>query len=151
MRVERKAIPDFPLAAIALLLSVYGIAMVYSAGQTDVPTVVERLYKSQIIWLGISLAGAFAISRASVRFLEWAAWPSYLATLVVLASLFVLGSGAGDAASSKSWLTIGGHRIGQPSEFAKITVVLMLARGFGVAPALVCAQQSNHGETVSGA
>jgi rod shape determining protein RodA len=128
MRVERKAIPDFPLAAVALLLSVYGIAMVYSAGQTDVPTVVARLYKSQIIWLAVSLAGAFAISRASVRFLEWAAWPSYLATLVVLASLFVLGSGAGDAASSKSWLTIGGHRIGQPSELAKITVVLMLAR-----------------------
>jgi rod shape determining protein RodA len=126
--VQRKVIADFPLVALALLLSVFGILMVYSAGQTDVPTVVARLYRSDVVWLGVSLIGAFLISRLSVRFLDWAAWPSYLGTLVVLASLFALGSGAGDAASSRSWLTIGGRRLGQPSELAKITVVLMLAR-----------------------
>jgi rod shape determining protein RodA len=126
--LQRKVIADFPLVALALLLSVFGILMVYSAGQTDVPTVVARLYRSQILWLAVSLGAALLISRASVRFLEWAAWPAYLVTIVVLASLFALGSGAGDAASSRSWLTIGGHRIGQPSELAKITVVLMLAR-----------------------
>lgn len=128
MRLERKAIPDFPLAALALVLSVFGILMVYSAGQTDAPTIVSRLYKSQILWLAISLVAAYLISRASVRFLEWVAWPGYVGTIIILASLFALGSGAGDAASSRSWLTVGGHRIGQPSELAKITVVLMLAR-----------------------
>jgi rod shape determining protein RodA len=126
--VQRKVIADFPLVALALLLSVFGILMVYSAGQTDVPTIVARLYKSQIIWLAVSIGAAFLVSRASVRFLEWSAWPAYLGTIIILASLFLLGSGAGDAASSRSWLTIGGHRIGQPSEVAKITVVLMLAR-----------------------
>ncbi len=126
--MQRKVIADFPLVALALLLSVFGILMVYSAGQTDVPTVVARLWRSQVIWLAISLLAALLVTRASVRFLEWVAWPSYLVTLIVLASLFVLGSGAGDAASSHSWLTIGGRRIGQPSEVAKITVVLMLAR-----------------------
>lgn len=126
--MQRKVIADFPLVALALLLSIFGILMVYSAGQTDVQTVVARLYRSQIIWLAVSIVAALLVSRLSVRFLEWVAWPSYLVTLIVLASLFVLGSGAGDAASSRSWLTIGGHRIGQPSELAKITVVLMLAR-----------------------
>ena len=125
---QRKIIPDFPLVALALLLSLFGIMMVYSAGQTDVPTIVSRLYRSQIVWLAVSIVAAFVVSRTSVRFLEWAAWPAYLVTLVVLASLFLVGSGAGDAASSRSWLTIAGHRIGQPSELAKITVVLMLAR-----------------------
>jgi rod shape determining protein RodA len=38
------------------------------------------------------------------------------------------GSGAGTAASMKGWLTIGGMRLGQPSELAKLTVVLMLAK-----------------------
>lgn len=126
--MQRKVIADFPLVALALLLSIFGILMVYSAGQTNVPTVVARLYRSQIIWLAISIVAALLVSRLSVRFLEWVAWPSYLVTLIVLASLFLLGSGAGNAASSRSWLTIGGHRIGQPSELAKITVVLMLAR-----------------------
>jgi rod shape determining protein RodA len=32
------------------------------------------------------------------------------------------------SASTKSWLTIGGMRLGQPSELAKLTVIVMLAR-----------------------
>jgi rod shape determining protein RodA len=126
--VRRKVIADFPLVLLALVLSLFGIAMVYSAGQTDAPTAVAHLYRSQIVWLGISLVSAFLVSRLSVRFLEWVAWPAYLVTLVVLMSLYFIGSGAGDAASSRSWLTIHGHRLGQPSELAKITVILMLAR-----------------------
>jgi rod shape determining protein RodA len=126
--VQRKAISDWTLVFLALALSIYGILMVYSAGQTDQPTVVAKLYRSQIAWLVVSLAAAYGISQLSIRFLEWVALPAYIVTLVVLASLFAFGSGAGTAASSTAWLTIAGHRIGQPSELAKITVVLMLAR-----------------------
>jgi len=39
-----------------------------------------------------------------------------------------VGTGAGTAKSAQSWLTIGGTRLGQPSELAKIAVVLMLAK-----------------------
>jgi rod shape determining protein RodA len=49
-------------------------------------------------------------------------------TLALLVLLRFFGSGAGTAASSTAWLTIAGHRIGQPSELAKVTLVLMLAR-----------------------
>ena len=52
-----------------------------------------------------------------------------LFTILLLALTLVIGSGAGTAASTKSWLTIGGHRLGQPAELAKLTVVLMLAQG----------------------
>ena len=50
-------------------------------------------------------------------------------SLLLVALLVGLGSGRGygDAARA-GWLTIGGHRLGQPAEFAKLTVVLMLAR-----------------------
>src|ERR1700694_1697802 len=102
--------------------------MVYSAGVTDTPTFVRGLYRSQAVWLLIGLAGAYGISRSSVRFVEWATVPAYLFTLFVLALTLVIGKGGGTAASSKSWIAIGGHRLGQPSELMKITVVLMLAR-----------------------
>jgi rod shape determining protein RodA len=46
----------------------------------------------------------------------------------MLLLLIFIGTGAGTAASTKSWLAIGGVRLGQPSELAKIAVVLMLAR-----------------------
>jgi len=119
---------DLPLVGIALALSAFGVAMVYSAGQTDAPTAVAGLYRSQIVWVLLALTGAYVVSRASVRLVEWATVPAYALTLALLAVTLVLGSGAGTAASSKSWLTIAGHRIGQPAELAKITVVLMLAR-----------------------
>ncbi|HWZ58249.1 MAG TPA: rod shape-determining protein RodA [Gemmatimonadaceae bacterium] len=126
--MDRRAIPDYPTVALALLLSIYGILMVYSAGQTDAPNVAQRLWHYQVVWLCIGLLCAFVVSRASVRLMEWAAWPTYLAVLCILALLPIFGSGAGTAASSSAWLTIHGHRIGQPSELAKLAVVLMLAR-----------------------
>ena len=54
--------------------------------------------------------------------------PLYLLSVALLALTLVIGKGAGTAASTKSWLAIGSHRIGQPSEIAKVTVVLMLAK-----------------------
>src|SRR5687768_18447629 len=54
--------------------------------------------------------------------------PLYVLSIVLLALTLVIGTGAGTAASTKSWLAIGGVRVGQPSEIAKITVVLMLAK-----------------------
>ena len=127
--MTRRLLAEWPLVLLALCLSLYGVAMVYSAGQTDVPTFVAAMWKKQIAWLVVALAGAFMMSRASVRLVEWLTVPAYALSLVLLAFLLVGGGGgAGTAASTKSWLVIGGLRIGQPSELAKITVVLMLAQ-----------------------
>jgi len=46
----------------------------------------------------------------------------------VLLLLLFIGRGAGTAAGTKSWIAIGDMRLGQPSELAKIAVVLMLAK-----------------------
>jgi rod shape determining protein RodA len=119
---------DWPLVIIGLLLSIYGISIVYSAGQTDIVTNVARLWKSQVLWFVIALFAAYGTTRFSVRLLDWLTWPAYFATIAMLMLLLVIGKGAGTAASSKSWLAIGGIRIGQPSELAKITVVLALAK-----------------------
>jgi rod shape determining protein RodA len=119
---------DWPLVIIALLLSLYGIAIVYSAGQTDIPTAVGRLWKTQLIWFFLAIAGAYAVTRCSVRLLDWLTWPAYWLSIGMLVLLLFVGKGAGTAASTKSWLAIGGFRIGQPSELAKITVVLALAK-----------------------
>jgi rod shape determining protein RodA len=132
MSATRRINVDVPLLAAAVVLSLYGLAIVFSAGQTDVKTVAANAYKSQAIWMLVGVIGAFAVSRASVRFIEWMTVPLYVLTILLLAALLVgLGSGAGTATSTSGWLTIGGHRLGQPAEFAKLTVVLMLARVLG--------------------
>lgn len=125
----KNTVVDWPLAILALLLSLFGVAMVYSAGQTDIPTFVAGLYKSQALWLLIGIGCAWAIGSSSVRLIEWATWPGYLFSIALLALTLVIGSGGGSmAAHEKSWIAIGGHRLGQPSELAKITVTLMLAK-----------------------
>jgi rod shape determining protein RodA len=119
---------DWPLVVAALLLSIYGLAIVYSAGQTDIPTVALRAWKRQLVWLLLGIGGAYMISRASVRMLEWLTVPLYALTIVLLFALLFIGTGGGTAESTKSWISIGGVRLGQPSELAKLTVVLMLGK-----------------------
>ena len=121
---------DRPLLAVTLLLAAFGLATLYSAGQTDVPTFVTTIWLKQVIWLGVALVAVILVFRVSPRLLEWATPYVYLGSVVLLllTLVFGTGTGGGTAASSKAWITIGGHRLGQPSEFVKLAVVLMLAR-----------------------
>ena len=124
----RKAIADYPLAMIALLLTAFGIAVVYSAGQTEVPNAaVQAAWMRQLMWLALGLVAFLVATRLSVRFLEWAALPAYLVGMGLLVLTLIIGSGAGTAASMRGWIGIAGFRL-QPSELAKIAVALMLAR-----------------------
>lgn len=126
--MARRIVADYPLVLTALALSLLGSAMVYSAGRTDVPTYVGGLYKPQIVWLLLGLFTAYMVTRTSVRLIQWLTVPAYALSIILLALTLVIGTGAGTAASTKSWLAIGGVRIGQPAELAKVTVVLMLAQ-----------------------
>jgi len=119
---------DKPLAGAALALALYGLAALYSAGQTDVPTFVATIWHKQLIWLAVGLVASILIFRVSPRLLEWATPYAYAVALLVLVVTLVIGTGGGTAASTRSWITIGSLRLGQPSELAKLAVVLMLAR-----------------------
>jgi len=119
---------DRPLALVTLALVTYGLVVLYSAGQTDIPTVAAHAWERQLVWLALGCIAGVLVMRMSPRFLEWIAPVCYVGGLLVLILLLAIGRGAGTAASSKSWLAIGGVRLGQPSELAKLTTVLMLAR-----------------------
>jgi rod shape determining protein RodA len=119
---------DRSLAALVAALAFYGLAAVYSAGQTDVPTFATALWQRQLLWLGCGFIAMLAMYRVSPRLLEWVTPYAYgVAVFVLVITLFV-GTGAGTAAGSHSWISIGGVRVGQPSELAKLAVMLMLAR-----------------------
>ncbi|MBA3853294.1 MAG: rod shape-determining protein RodA [Gemmatimonas sp.] len=128
----RRVPTEWPLVALAMALTGFGTLMVYSAGQTDVPSFVEGLWRTQLMWAVLGLSAAYLTTRTSVRFLEWASLPAYLGATFLLLLLIFIGQGAGTAASTKSWLAVGGVRLGQPSELAKIAVVLMMARVLSV-------------------
>ena len=119
---------DKGLFVSVVLLALYGLATLYSAGQTDVPTFVATIWQRQVLWLALGLIVAGIIFRTSPRMLEWATPFAYAIALFLLLLTLVVGTGAGTAAGSKSWIAIGGHRFGQPAELAKLATILMLAR-----------------------
>jgi len=120
--------PDRPLVVITVLLAAFGLATLYSAGQTDVVTQARDVWLRQLVWMGVGIVAAAVVFRISFRLLEWLAPAAYGFAIVLLLITLVAGTGLGTAASSKSWLSIGGHQIGQPAELAKLAVILMLAR-----------------------
>jgi rod shape determining protein RodA len=124
----RTATLDRRLLWVSLALMTFGLLTLYSAGQTDVPTHAAGVWIRQLFWFGIGVAVGWVVFHVSLRLLEWLAPALYAFSLVLLGIVLVVGTGAGTAQSSHSWLSIGGHQIGQPSELAKVATVLMLAR-----------------------
>jgi rod shape determining protein RodA len=114
-----------------LAMSVFGAAIIYSAGQLEVPDfAAEGAWRAQLMWIVISMVILFIVMHIPVRWLEWIALPSYVLGLIVLAVTLVVGEGAGTAASMKGWIRFGGFAI-QPAQFANVATVLMLARLMG--------------------
>ena len=120
--------PDKTLLLFTGLLLLYGLLVLYSAGQTDTPTNAAGAWTRQLVWVGVGSVAGFLAFQTSPRILEWIAPGVYVGALGLLALTLVFGSGAGTAAGTSSWLTIGGVRIGQPAEIAKLATVLFLAR-----------------------
>jgi rod shape determining protein RodA len=119
---------DRQLVLVTFGLILFGLATLYSAGQTDVPTRAAGAWERQIMWVGIGIVAAWIVFHLSLRVLEWVAPALYVCSLLLLGIVLLVGTGAGTAESSHSWLSVGGHQIGQPSELAKVATVLMLAR-----------------------
>jgi rod shape determining protein RodA len=109
-------------------LAIYGLATLYSAGQTEVPTFVATIWHRQLIWLGLGAVIVFLMFRTSPRMLEWATPFVYAVAVFLLVLTLLFGTGAGTAAGTKSWIAIGPLRLGQPAELAKLAVILMLSR-----------------------
>ncbi|HUG41451.1 MAG TPA: rod shape-determining protein RodA [Longimicrobiales bacterium] len=119
------------LFLLVLGLSAFGVAMVYSAGQLDVPDpVVLGAWRRQLTWLGISVVALALVMRVEVKWFEWAAAPLYFIALATLVLTLFIGTGAGTAQGVKSWLRFGAFSV-QPSQFANLATILMLGRLMG--------------------
>jgi rod shape determining protein RodA len=119
---------DKQLVGVVVALAAYGLATLYSAGQTDVPTLATTIWRRQVMWLAVGTLAALILFRVSPRLLEWATPYVYGALVCLLLLTLLVGSGGGTAASSRSWIGFGGVRLGQPAELAKLVAILMLAR-----------------------
>jgi rod shape determining protein RodA len=122
-RLERLLLP------LIVLLAIYGLVVLYSAGQTDTPSGADNIWIRQSVFLAVATVAGFVTSRISFRLFEWAAPWLYALGLFLLGLTLFIGTGSGTAEGTQSWIGIGGARL-QPVEFAKIATILMMARWF---------------------
>jgi cell division protein FtsW len=130
MNEGRRTPPDLLLLVAVLGLLVVGIVMVYSAsfiiGHNDFGDENYFLTRHLIfLTLGLIVMGFLA----GVDYQRWRgwAWPGVVLAVVLLGVVLVPGLGV-EIYGSRRWLQTGGLLPGlQPSEFAKVAVVVFLA------------------------
>ncbi len=112
------------LLVLVLLLTALGTLTLYSAGK-DTPH--HALWIRQSVWNGLGLLAMLFLSRFDYRRLAQSSLPIYIAGLLSLLVVLVIGH---TVAGSKSWLSLGGVSI-QPSEFVKWLALLFVAHRLG--------------------
>jgi len=114
---------DLTILIPALLLAAIGVAMVYSATHTKVE--VAQLYLKQIIWISMGVAGLLFFASFNYQIIiQRYATPAYWMLVAVLAFLLAAGK---SISGSKAWIDLGPFNW-QPSEFAKVATVMVLAK-----------------------
>ena len=115
--------------AIVIALATYGTIMVFSAGYAYADfRYGDGLYfvKRQAAWLVIGVLSMLAVAKIDVGLLEKHTSKAYLGTLLLLGLTLAIGF-VGNGA--QRWIAIGPITI-QPSEIAKLTMTMMLAKYF---------------------
>ena len=114
---------------IVIALATYGTIMVFSAGYAYADfRYGDGLYfvKRQAAWLVIGVLSMLAVAKIDVGLLEKHTSKAYLGTLLLLGLTLAIGF-VGNGA--QRWIAIGPITI-QPSEIAKLTMTMMLAKYF---------------------
>jgi len=117
---------DVSVFLTALALWTIGIFLVYSATYIHESGPLANLHRQQIIWVVMAVLIILVTISIPGRFLYNGAYIFYGLSLVMLLLALAMGVSAKGA---ERWIMLGGVKI-QPSEFAKIGLLLALARYF---------------------
>lgn len=115
---------DFVLVILVLLLTLTGVAFIYSSGVNSEKILVTHEYIKQIVWAAIGMIFMILFAFFDYRKLEKVAFPLYMLFIFVLLLTTFFGKHVNGA---RSWIGIGSLGV-QPSELGKVAYILMLAK-----------------------
>jgi len=116
-------------ATVVVLLAIYGTLMVFSAGYAYAHTRYSDSFyfvKKQAVWLMIGLAVMILASGVKMELYRKYTPHLYVVTLILLLLVLIVGF-VGNGA--QRWISVGPLTI-QPSEIAKLTLIMMLSYYF---------------------
>lgn len=113
---------DIYLVVTTLVLIGFGLVTIWSADGAQ-PLTLGNPAVRQFIYAVIGLAMMMGAAALDYRYVKTFSWVLYLGTLVILAAVLVVGTTSGGATR---WFQFGPVTV-QPSEIAKLTVIISLA------------------------
>jgi rod shape determining protein RodA len=117
---------DWILFGLALLLTVIGLIVIYSTSFKAASLVAPVNARNQILFAVISFVALFVAARSDYRGWSRITPVLYVLMLLSLVAVLVLGK---SALGATRWINVGFFQF-QPSEFAKLVVILVLAKYF---------------------
>ncbi len=124
--IKKKTEFDLALVLAALALWVIGVLLVFSATHIYDSGPLVHSTRNQIIWIAMGSLIILIVTSVPTRFYFSFAYVMYGASLLLLLYGFFTGV---ISKGAERWVNIAGLRV-QPSEFAKIGLLLALARYF---------------------
>ena len=120
---------DYSLLLPVLLLLSIGVTAIYIAVSHDYPNNVLQIVGQQVVWILLGFLISFIVMFFNTKFL-WKMTPFLYVLglgLMVLPLVFYSESLVAST-GAKNWVSIRGVTLFQPSEFMKISYILMLSR-----------------------
>ena len=128
LQIDRRLIShfDWPLFLLCLAFVGVGIATIYSANFDIDSGHAGTLPMRQVTWFGLGLVAMFVALSFDYHYIDRLAYPFFGVMLVLLVLVMIVGHSGGGA---QRWINLGFFRL-QPSEPAKIAIVLVMAKYF---------------------
>ncbi|NLJ61395.1 MAG: stage V sporulation protein E [Firmicutes bacterium] len=120
--------PDIVIFLITLALLSIGVVMVFSASSVSARSIFNDTYyflKRQLAWAGLGILAMTITMQIDYTVWKKLAWPALIITILLLVAVLVPGLGVA-IRGSRRWIDIGPIPF-QPSEIAKISIVLFMA------------------------
>lgn len=126
MQIDRRLAShfDWTLFGLTIGLAMLGFITIYSATYSITGEHAGSLASKQLYWFIIGMVGMLGALTVDYHHMDRLAYPFYAAVLLLLFLVLFIGSVGG---GSQRWLNLGFFTL-QPSELAKLAIVLVLAK-----------------------
>ncbi|MDZ7586333.1 MAG: putative lipid II flippase FtsW [Patescibacteria group bacterium] len=120
--------PDFSFFLLVLVLTLFGIVMVYNASVFEAWQIYADKYhflKAQLTWFGIGLISLLITTFIPLNFIKKIAGIFFSLTLVLLVMVLIPGIGT-TTLGARRWINIGDFGL-QPTELVKLSLSIYLS------------------------